>query len=139
MSRESLLRAIHSLFVLGTISCLHAADVRVDLTGTGKKVSPQLFGMFIEEINHAADGGLFAELIRNGSFSESSTLDGWSTIRDGSAKVNVFFDTAMPLNPIKARSLRLEINSASGQRAGISNEGYWGIAVKQGASYGFSA
>src|SRR4051794_19154454 len=139
MCRESLLRAIHSLFVLGSISCLHAADVRVDLTGTGKKVSPQLFGMFIEEINHAEDGGLYAELVRNGSFSESSTLDGWSTVRDGSAKVNVFFDTAMPLNSTKARSLRLEINSASGQRAGISNEGYWGMAVKQGATYEFSA
>jgi hypothetical protein len=139
MCRDSLLHAIRSLFVLGGISCLHAADVRVDLTGTGKKVSPQLFGMFVEEINHAGDGGLYAELIRNGSFSESSTLDGWSTLRDGSAKVNVFFDTAMPLNPTKTRSLRLEINSASGQRAGISNEGYWGIAVKKGASYDFSA
>jgi hypothetical protein len=89
MCRDSLLHAIRSLFVLGGISCLHAADVRVDLTGTGKKVSPQLFGMFVEEINHAGDGGLYAELIRNGSFSESSTLDGWSTLRDGSAKVNV--------------------------------------------------
>src|SRR4051812_5003581 len=98
MYRDSLLRAIHSLFVLGSISCLHAADIRVDLTG--------------EEINHAGDGGLYAELIRNRSFAESSTLDGWSTVRDGSAKVNVFFDTAMPLNSTKARSIRLEINSA---------------------------
>ena len=53
--------------------------------------------------------------------------------------MNVFFDTAMPLNLIKARSLRLDINSVSGQRAGVSNEGYWGIAVKKGASYDFSA
>src|SRR3954467_15044150 len=139
MCRESLLRAIHSLLVLGSISCLHAADVRVDLTGTSKKVSPQLFGMFIEEINHAGDGGLYAELIRNGSFSESSTLDGLSRVRDGSAKVNVFFDTETPLDPTKARSLRLELNSPAGQTAGISNEGYWGIAVKEEASYEFSA
>ncbi|MFL6414408.1 MAG: alpha-L-arabinofuranosidase C-terminal domain-containing protein [Bryobacteraceae bacterium] len=132
-------RLVPGLILLSSMGWLNAADLRVDVAGPGKKVNPQLFGMFLEEINHAGDGGLYAELIRNGSFTESSTLDGWSTVRDGSATVNVFFDTGLPLNSVKPRSLRVEIGQASGQKAGIANEGYWGIAVHQGASYKFSA
>lgn len=48
---------------------------------TGKKVSPNLFGLFLEEINHAGDGGFYAELIRNGSFAEANTLDAWAAVR----------------------------------------------------------
>ena len=63
------------LLLLISISLIHAAEIRVDLTQAGKKVSPKLFGLFIEEINHGGDGGLYAELVRNGSFVEAPTLD----------------------------------------------------------------
>jgi hypothetical protein len=108
-----------------------AAEVRVDLSHAGKKVIPNQFGIFLEEINHAGDGGLYAELIRNGSFTEATTLDAWSIVRAGQAKVNLFLENAVPLNPVKPRSLRIEINTLNGDRAGVSNEGYWGIAAKK--------
>jgi alpha-L-arabinofuranosidase len=126
------------MIALLSICCLQAAEMQVDLGQAGKKVSPELFGIFLEEINHAGDGGLYAELIRNGSFTEAPTLDAWSAVRTGVAKVNLFFDDTTPLNPVKSRSLRIEINSPNGERAGVSNEGYWGIAIKQGESYQFS-
>ncbi|RPI23416.1 MAG: hypothetical protein EHM61_19820 [Acidobacteria bacterium] len=126
------------IIALFSICCLQAAEIRVDLSQAGKKVSPNLFGIFLEEINHAGDGGLYAELIRNGSFAEAPTLDAWVAVRTGAANVNLFFDSSTPLNSVKARSLRIEINSPNGERAGVSNEGYWGIAAKQGESYQFS-
>ena len=126
------------LVFLLSIGCLYGADLRVDLGQAGKKVSPNQFGLFIEEINHAGDGGLYAELVRNGSFSEATILEAWSPVRAGSAQVNAFFDTSNPLNAVKARSLRVEIDSQNAERAGISNEGYWGIAVKKGEAYEFS-
>jgi alpha-L-arabinofuranosidase len=126
------------LVLLIGISMLNAAEIRVDLAQAGNKVSPHLFGLFLEEINHAGDGGLYAELIRNGSFSEAPTLDAWAAVRSGAARVNLFFDTSMPLNAVKSRSLRVEVNSPGEARAGVSNEGYWGIAAKQGTSYEFS-
>jgi alpha-L-arabinofuranosidase len=52
--------------------------------------------------------------------------------------VNLFFDSIVPLNSVKTRSLRVEVNSPKGERAGVANEGYWGIAVKKGATYDFS-
>ena len=129
---------MNKLIALLSICCLQGADLRVDLSQTGKKVAPNQFGIFLEEINHAGDGGLYAELIRNGSFAEAPTLDAWAAVQAGSSKVNLFFDTSAPLNPIKARSLRIEINSPNGERAGVANEGYWGIAAKKGESYEFS-
>ncbi len=133
------------LFVLIGVCCLQAsmcwaqgAEVRVDLTQSGKKVNPHQFGIFFEEINHAGEGGLYTDLIRNGSFTEAPTLDAWSPVRAGSAKVSLFFETENPLNAVKPRSLRIEANSPSGERAGLSNEGYWGIAVQKGASYQFA-
>jgi len=129
---------VKKLVFLFSIGCLYGADLRVDLSQAGKKVSPNQFGLFLEEINHAGDGGLYAELVRNGSFSEATILEAWSPVQTGSARVNAFFDTTNPLNAAKARSLRVEISSGTAERAGISNEGYWGIAVKKGESYEFS-
>ena len=133
------------LVVLVGICWLHsalcwsqAAEVRVDLTNAGKKVNPRQFGIFFEEINHAGEGGLYTDLIRNGSFTEAPTLDAWSVVQSGSAKVNPFFESEHPLNEVKPRSVRIEINSPNGERAGIANEGYWGIAVQKGTSYEFS-
>lgn len=113
-------------------------DVRVDLSQPGKKANPDQFGIFVEEINHGFEGGVYPELVRNASFTEANTMDAWSVVRAGAAQINVFFDTEIPLNDVKRRSLRLEITSASGDRAGVANEGYWGIGLKPGVTYEFS-
>lgn len=124
---------------LQSAMCLsQGAEVKVDLTQPGKKVNPRQFGIFFEEINHAGGGGLYYDLIRNGSFTEAPTLDAWSAVHAGAAKVNLFFESEHPLNAVKPRSLRVEIDSKNGDRGGLSNEGYWGIAVKKGATYQFA-
>lgn len=73
-----------NLLVLIGICCMQGpvcwaqwAEVRVDLSQGGKKVNPNQFGIFFEEINHAGEGGLYADLIRNGSLTEAPTLDAW--------------------------------------------------------------
>lgn len=133
------------LLVLVGICCLQgamcraqSAEVRVDLTQAGKKVNPNQFGIFFEEINHEGEGGLYADLIRNGSFTAAPTLDAWAAVREGSAKGNIFFEDENPLNATKRRSLRVNVSSPNGERAGLSNEGYWGITVQKGTSYQFA-
>jgi hypothetical protein len=49
---------MRKLILLFGICCLNAAEIRIDLSQAGKKVSPHLFGLFLEEINHAGDGDL---------------------------------------------------------------------------------
>ena len=128
-----------AIVALTALLSLNAAEVRVELGQPGRKASPGLFGIFVEEINHAGDGGLYSELVRNGSFAEAQTLDGWFPVRTGSARMNAFFEAAVPLSPAKARSLRVEVTAQGGEKTGIANEGYWGMAVAKGASYDFSA
>lgn len=80
----------------GAMCCAQTAEVRVDLSQAGKKVSPDQFGIFFEAINHAGEGRL--ELVRNSSFHEAPTLDAWSAVHSGTAQVNIFFETEKPLN-----------------------------------------
>jgi hypothetical protein len=134
---KKLLVLVGVCFLQGAMCLAQSAEVRVDLTQAGKKVNPNQFGIFFEEINHAGEGGLYTDLIRNGSFTEAPTLDAWSAVRAGSAKVNLFFEAENPLNSVKPRSLRVEV-TANGDRAGLSNEGYWGIATQKGTSYQFA-
>src|SRR5678815_2387359 len=55
----------------------------LDLTKSGANVSPMLYGLMTEEINHSYDGGLYAELIRNRIFKDSKTEpEGWSLVKD---------------------------------------------------------
>ena len=108
------------LLLLLTISCVQGvicwpqtADVRVDLSQAGKTVSPRQFGIFFEEINHAGDGGIYADLIRNGSFSEAPPLaEGEKKDEALIAKLNISGDSVLK----KLRALSsAELEQATGQ------------------------
>ncbi|MGH2564245.1 MAG: alpha-N-arabinofuranosidase, partial [Ginsengibacter sp.] len=121
--------------------------IRLDLTKSGANVSPMLYGLMTEEINHAYDGGLYAELIRNRIFKDNKNKpEGWGLAQDDSAaKASIKLIAASEENiPIDERGnaingalstcLRLTVEKAGG-RAGIANEGYWGIPVKPSSTY----
>lgn len=56
--------------------------IDIDATQRGPLVSPTHYGIFYEDINHAADGGLYAELIRNRSFEDDTTPCHWHSVGD---------------------------------------------------------
>jgi alpha-L-arabinofuranosidase len=116
---------------LGITMQAQTAHIDIDAAAQGTPVSPILYGIFFEEINHAGDGGLYAELVRNRSFEDADTPQAWTLLGDG-AKMAI--DTVNPLNSRNPRSLRWEIAG----RASLVNEGYWGIAVQRGKRYRFS-
>ena len=106
--------------------------VNVDAAHPGAQVSPRLYGIFFEEINHAGDGGLYAELVQNRSFEDDAERPvHWQTVGQASATlVNVG-----TLNERQAHHLRLQVAEAG---AGVENEGYWGMAFRQQTSYTLS-
>jgi alpha-L-arabinofuranosidase len=116
---------------LGIAMQAQTAHIDINAAAQGTPISPILYGIFFEEINHAGDGGLYAELVRNRSFEDADTPDAWTLLGDG-AKMAI--DTANPLNPRNPRSLRWEIAGS----ASLVNEGYWGIAVQSGKRYRFT-
>jgi alpha-L-arabinofuranosidase len=116
---------------LGIAMQAQTAHIDINAAAQGTPISPILYGIFFEEINHAGDGGLYAELVRNRSFEDADTPDAWTLLGDG-AKMAI--DTANPLNSRNPRSLRWEIAGS----ASLVNEGYWGIAVQRGKRYRFT-
>lgn len=109
------------------------ATVTIHADEAGPAVSSNLFGVFYEEINHAGEGGLYAEMVRNRAF-HSSQPDFWSWETQGDAVGSMSVDTAVPLNASVRNSLRLTLASGTGS-AGACNTGFWGMSVEAGATY----
>ncbi|MFG2146367.1 alpha-L-arabinofuranosidase C-terminal domain-containing protein [Streptomyces sp. NPDC048696] len=100
----------------------------VDTTRPGPVVSPELGGIFFEDINHSGEGGLYAELVDNRSFMAAATPLHWSAV--GSATLAI--DPAQPLNRALTQSLQV---TASAAGEGVANEGFWGIPVRPNTTY----
>ena len=111
--------------------------VEVDASAQGTPISRILWGIFFEEINHAGDGGIYAELVRNRSFEDAPIPQLWTLVGDDTSKSRITIDTSHPLNVHNTRSLRWEIHEGS-PSVSVVNEGYSGIAVQKGKRYRLS-
>jgi alpha-N-arabinofuranosidase len=118
-------------------SSLAAPTVTVDATRPAGKVSPKLYGLMTEEINHCYDGGLYAELIRNRAFLDDPTAPvHWSAVNENGAAATIALDPANAFNDKLTTSLRLTVTKAAkDQLAGVANNGYWGIPVHPNTPY----
>jgi alpha-L-arabinofuranosidase len=102
----------------------------------GIEISQMLFGVFFEDINYAADGGIYAELVRNRSFEFLRWLDGWVRL-DGQEDGTISLETLNPLNENNKRYAKLS-SDGSGKELGLANLGYGGIAIVKDAYYDFT-
>ena len=116
------------------------AKITVEVNKPGHKISPTLFGIFFEDINLSADGGLYPELVRNRSFEDADTLQNWKfTGVDGKSTATIITADVQarppmpPLNPFNRKSLCVK---ASGSFK-LENDGYWGMNIIQGINYSF--
>jgi len=103
-------------------------------------IAPTMYGIFFEDINFAADGGLYGELIKNGSFEFPLPKMGWQEPNSDRYGFNPDSGTAAVIqyaNPsANLRYLQVQINNSEGYQ--LINEGYRGIGVKANATYVFS-
>ncbi len=137
--REGLIAAVVTL--LGLVGASAQANgnatVSVQVDQPGVAVSPNLFGVFFEEINCAGDGGLYAELVRNRSFEEPTHDDSWQFVTTGAASGQMAPDDSLPLSPSNTWALRLT-QSASGGTVGVANGGFWGMNFQTSRAYDLS-
>ncbi len=116
--------------------------INVDVAHPGAAISPQMFGIFFEDINFGADGGLYPELVKNRSFEFNSPLMGWHEIMvintSGLAgpKGELDVRTENPLNASNPHYLRARVYEPG---YGFYNAGFRGMGVESGAEYRFSA
>ena len=104
----------------------------IDLKKTGAPIQPTMYGIFFEDINFAADGGLYAELVKNRSFEfPQDALQGWKAF----GRVEVRNDGPFERNP---HYVRLYDPGHAHKHTGLDNEGFFGIGIQAGAQYRFS-
>ncbi|HIT47036.1 MAG TPA: carbohydrate binding domain-containing protein [Candidatus Cryptobacteroides merdipullorum] len=97
----------------------------------GAEIQPTMYGIFIEDINFAADGGLYAELVKNRSFEFPDHLQGWKA----AGRFELMDDGPFDRNP---HYLRLVWPGHPHKHTALENDGFFGIGVKAGADYRFS-
>ncbi len=101
-------------------------------------VSPTLYGIMTEEINHSYDGGLYAELVSNRTFqiNRGPNLENWTLMQNGTAQASIAIDPSTGPSTALAHSLKFVATSAGpGNEAGFYNTGYWGMAVRPNTTY----
>ena len=114
-----------------------ANTLTVQVNKPGAPVNKNMYGLFFEDINFAADGGLYPELVKNKSFETDDHLIGWKALRGAAGLSDYRVSGDRPISNANNHFLRLSVKTA-GPDAGFVNEGFRGMGVKQGAEYTFS-
>jgi alpha-N-arabinofuranosidase len=118
-------------------SSSQAAKLNIDVTHIVSPVSPTLYGLMTEEINHSYDGGLYAEMIQNRAFhADWEGTPPWDLVRRGNAVASRSLDNSTGPSEALSYSMKLTVTSAStGNEAGLTNPGYWGFGLRPSTTY----
>src|ERR1044071_7429185 len=114
---------LHLVYAASTALLFASPSLTVDVAHPSGKVSPRLYGLMTEEINHCYDGGLYAELIHNRAFRDNTNSPvNWSVVNDASSAASIALDNVNPLNDKLPTSLRVTVTQASKEyAAGVAN------------------
>ncbi|MCR5695519.1 MAG: carbohydrate binding domain-containing protein [Marinilabiliaceae bacterium] len=116
---------------LFSVASVAQTTINIDAKKPGAAIPSTLYGIFFEDINYAADGGLYAEMVKNRSFEFPQALMGWTSF----GHVDVRNDGPFERNP---HYVRLTDPGHGEKRTGLENEGFFGVTVKADAEYNFS-
>ena len=109
----------------------HTHVMDVNTKKAGATVQNTMYGLFFEDINYAADGGLYGELVKNRSFEFPQSFMGWQTFGNVELKADGPFERC-PHYVVLSDPQHVE------RRTGLVNEGYFGIGVEKGEEYRFT-
>lgn len=128
---------LFSLFFVITVKAQTKTFV-INANDRGAAISPKMYGVFFEDINFGADGGIYAELIKNRSFEFFKPLMGWSIYQkpfiEGAVTV-LNRGNASAANP---RFLRIILSDTQQENPSITNEGFRGMGIKRNLRYDLS-
>lgn len=143
--------ALASAALLAAPARATTVDIHIECNKPTVALSPHLYGLFFEDINFGADGGLYAELIQNRSFEYFAVtgdgkektgrtyqpLTAWEKVERGGGHCDIAVEKSQPLNDKNPSYLSLKIDRA-GTAVGVSNSGFDGIRLDEGARYDVS-
>jgi len=125
--------AVAALSGAAVIAAEIPVKLSVEVGRPGHAVSPLLHGVFFEDINYAADGGLYAELVQNRSFEHADSFVAWGIVnRGGDGQVTI--ETSDALNSKNPHYARLTVRDP-GKGFGLANYGFGGMPITAGEDY----
>jgi alpha-N-arabinofuranosidase len=134
----ALVCALGLVIVQAQIAFAQAGNITVQVDKPGAAIPKTLFGLFFEDINFGADGGLYPERVKNRSFEFPNPMMGWKQVDRGDTKGDLYvFDQGSINDTPNSHYLRIKVATA-GKGFGVMNEGFRGIGVQKGAEYMFS-
>ena len=98
-------------------------------------IQPTMWGIFFEDINFGADGGLYAEFVKNRSFEFTQPLMGWKVVNEDNG--NILILNRSPEKPSNPRYAQISVNGKNNP-LGLMNEGFRGMGIKKDSTYTFS-
>ena len=138
--RFARLALLVSVTAYGSARCLAqtgTATLSVDPAQIVSPVSPMLYGLMTEEINHSYDGGLYAEMVRNRTVrGRWDGPEGWLVVQRGNSSASMKEDRETGPSKALPYSVQVTVSSATPtDQAGLSNSGWWGMAVRPRTTY----
>jgi alpha-L-arabinofuranosidase len=121
-------------FCFPLVLAQNTVTITVQVDKPGADISPTMFGIFFEDINFGADGGLYPERVKNRSFEFPEPLMAWQQIDKGGSKGTLLVSTHNPINEENAHYIHFDI-TAPGKGYGIRNECFRGMGFQRGAPY----
>jgi alpha-L-arabinofuranosidase len=110
----------------------------VDANKKGATIQPTMWGVFFEDINLGADGGIYAELVKNRSFEFTKALMGWTILGKPLTEGDLTILNRSKINSNNPRFLRVTLHNNAIGSIGLSNEGFRGMGIKKDNGYEFS-
>jgi alpha-N-arabinofuranosidase len=139
-------KTFYFLSLLGILAPIGWTQPRitVDISNPGADISPTMYGIFFEDINFGADGGLYAELVKNRSFEFPDSMMGWTELQREGAEGTLSIRDDEPFvtgttygEPGNSHYLRIAVKKP-GDGFGLTNEGFRGIGLRKGEKHWFS-
>ncbi len=114
----------------------HTLTVKVNEPGAD--IQPTMWGVFFEDINLGADGGIYAELVKNRSFEFNKPMMGWKVLGKPATEGDFLVLNRLKENTANPRFLRVTLHNNTKGSIGLNNEGFRGMGIKSGIRYDFS-
>jgi len=122
--------------------CSHAQTTKTDIVVKADqlvaKVEPTMWGVFFEDINLGADGGIYAELVKNRSFEFYKPMMGWKVLGKPVTEGDFLVVNRQAVNAPNPRFLCVTLHNNKKGSLGLNNEGFRGMGIKKGLGYDFS-
>ena len=121
-----------ALLAMSSLGASAQHQFAVQANKPGVEIQPTMYGIFFEDINFGADGGLYAEMVENRSFEFPQRLMGWNTFG------NVTVSDVKPAFDRNPHYVTLESSGAREKQTGLENRGFFGMGLKKDMKYDFT-